>query len=63
MSVQGVRLSNGEYRVLARSLGDEPDPLTLVGTCAVLLVVALVASWLPARRASALPPIAALRGD
>ncbi len=30
VSVQGVRLSNGEYRVLARSLGDESDPLTLV---------------------------------
>ena len=39
------------------------DPLTLGATCGVLLGVALVASWLPARRAAALPPVEALRRD
>jgi putative ABC transport system permease protein len=39
------------------------DPLTLGATCAVLLVVALVASWLPARRAAALHPVDALRRE
>ncbi len=39
------------------------DPLTLGATCGVLLGVALLASWLPARRAAALPPVEALRRD
>jgi len=39
------------------------DPLTLGATCALLLAVALAASWLPARRAAALPPVEALRRD
>lgn len=39
------------------------DPLALAGTCAVLLAVAVVASWLPARRAAAVDPMEALRRD
>jgi putative ABC transport system permease protein len=39
------------------------DPVALIGTCALLLVVALIASWLPARRAAALDPMEALRND
>jgi ABC-type lipoprotein release transport system permease subunit len=35
----------------------------LAGTCILLFAVALVASWLPARRAAALDPMEALRND
>jgi putative ABC transport system permease protein len=39
------------------------DPLTLGGTCVVLLGVALVASWIPARRAAGMDAAVALRSD
>jgi putative ABC transport system permease protein len=37
------------------------DPLTLIATAVVLLVTVLAASWLPARRASRINPVAAMR--
>lgn len=37
------------------------DPITLASVVTVLFGVAVVASWLPARRAATLPPAAALR--
>jgi len=37
------------------------DPLTLVTAVAVLLVVVVAASWLPARRASLIEPGRAMR--
>jgi putative ABC transport system permease protein len=37
------------------------DPLTLAATAAVLLAVVLAASWLPARRAARINPVAAMR--
>ena len=37
------------------------DPLTLVMTAAILLIVVLAASWLPARRAARTNPVTALR--
>ena len=44
--------------------GVEPyDPLTIIGAAALLLVVALAASFLPARRAALLDPCAALREE
>ncbi len=37
------------------------DPLTLVTTCVVLLMVAFLASWIPARRAASVDPAEILR--
>ncbi len=39
----------------------ERDPATLLAAALVLVVVALVAAWLPARRAAAVDPMTALR--
>ena len=39
------------------------DPLTFAAVGAVLLGVAALASWLPARRAAHVDPVEALRSD
>jgi putative ABC transport system permease protein len=39
------------------------DPVTLVGAVAAMLLVALIASWIPARRAAAIDPLEAIRPD
>ena len=39
------------------------DPATFVGMAALFLVIAAIASWLPARRAAGLDPTAALREE
>jgi ABC-type antimicrobial peptide transport system permease subunit len=44
--------------------GVEPaDPPTIATSAALLVAVALVAAWLPARRAMAVDPMTALRGE
>jgi ABC-type lipoprotein release transport system permease subunit len=39
------------------------DPFTFVAVAALLGVVAVLASWLPARRAARVDPLAAMRAD
>jgi putative ABC transport system permease protein len=39
------------------------DPLTLTGACAILAIAAVLASYLPARRAASIDPMLALRSD
>ena len=39
------------------------DPLTFVGTAALLAAIALLATWIPARRAARVDPVEALRAE
>ena len=39
------------------------DPVILTGAAAMLAAIALVAGWLPARRASRVNPVSALRAE
>jgi predicted permease len=61
----GMAAAIGVMRFLGSLLYDvsPTDPVILIGTCAVLLLVGLAASWLPARRAASLDPTTALRGS
>ncbi|HUQ80799.1 MAG TPA: ABC transporter permease [Gemmatimonadaceae bacterium] len=69
LAAAGVLLGSvGAYalsRVLRSQLYGvgERDPLTFVGVAALLGVVALVASWIPARRAALVDPLTAMRAD
>jgi putative ABC transport system permease protein len=45
-------------------IGIKPtDPLTFAAMAALFLVIAVLATWMPARRAAALDPLAALREE
>lgn len=61
----GLIIAAAGSRVAAAFLRGVPprDPLTYAAVAALLGAVALVATWLPARRAAATHPIHALRGD
>ena len=52
-------------RVMASMLvGVNPtDPITFAAIVALFVLIATVASWIPARRASRLDPMAAIRED
>jgi putative ABC transport system permease protein len=52
-------------RVLASMLVDvkPTDPLTFAAVAALFFVIAALACWMPARRAAALDPVAALREE
>lgn len=64
-AVVGLPAAYGVGRLLKASLfGLEPgDPLTIVGAIMGIAVVTVAASFLPARRASAVDPIRALRAE
>jgi predicted permease len=61
--VVGLGLSLGAAQVIVNQLwGVSPhDPLTLGSVAALLLIVGLVACWIPARRATRTNPVNALR--
>ncbi len=63
--VVGLAGAIGATRFLRGLLYDvsPTDPLTLGATCVVLLAVALIATWLPARRAAGVDPAVVLRSD
>jgi ABC-type antimicrobial peptide transport system permease subunit len=63
--VVGLALSLGAARLLQHQLFGIPatDALTFVAVTAVLGVVALLACYIPARRASRVDPLVALRMD
>jgi ABC-type antimicrobial peptide transport system permease subunit len=65
----GVGVGLAGAVALTRALGkvtfdvSPTDPASLFGAAVLLLVAAIVASWLPARRAAALDPVIALRTE
>ena len=63
--VIGVAAAFGLARVMTTFLFGvtASDPLVFVGVPLLLAAVALIAVWLPARRASRVDPIIALRAE
>jgi len=69
LSGAGIGIGLGGALLLARFVRSmlygvvSHDPLTFLGTAALLIVVALGASWIPAHRASVIQPMEALRHE
>ena len=69
MSAAGIAIGLGAAFVLARFVRSmlygvtASDPVTLSGAALLLLIVALGASWIPARRAANVQPVEALRHE
>jgi putative ABC transport system permease protein len=65
----GIVLGTAAAFVATRLLSAElfsvgrADPATFAATAAVVIVMALVASWLPAQRAASVDPLLALRAE
>jgi putative ABC transport system permease protein len=61
----GLLAAFGLTRVLASMLVEvkPTDPVTFASVAVLFLVIAVLASWLPARRASGLDPTTALRQE
>ena len=67
LSVLGIAIGSVASMVLTRSMGtvlhevSPKDPLTFTAVAVILAAVALLGSWLPARRAASVDPVVALR--
>ena len=63
--VAGLGISAMLVRVIASVLwgATSAEPLTFSAVCLMLTAVALIASWLPARRATRIDPNRALRHE
>jgi putative ABC transport system permease protein len=65
----GLAVGLGGALATSRLLADQVykvsivDPLTYIGVPCVLTAVALLANWLPARRATRVDPLTALRSE